>query len=941
MQFRHQGRSFARRGAALALAVGAAAFLTLNAAPTRAADFDQNWFNQMPGGSAIKVGSDLKVDGKTARGQVKLNGNTAEIAAGMHDNGQIVMWEVKDFTLSSVHDSLDVFPLNEMELPHVLMVLVKGAPKNIKVGKLPGELKKFAERVLEDGDMIVFKQGLNLYGRFVPSDMPKNVKNAFEKIGIKKTELVLGGAIGNLLTKPRAAVVDLYATLPEITYPDVLKKVLKFAGRQQPTLFVGASAGSKDKADAAKSKSASARFGVSNNLALSVGNKDFDFVGSTYMTLQKTGIGLKTAIAKPTWNDALGIKNLDLDDLKIEVGVNDAGSVTFGLKGGMKVEKRENRLAISAAINPATGIDPRELLFYLKSPEVSLAQFAKISDILIGGIGGNSDIAKAARGKGLFSALQLDKLPSAEIVGLKKGEDVQLIVSGPNASDPALGIAGLTALAKGRLMVWDTEIGMADAKVTLTGLDILGKLELKKIGPLDLSAAGTGKKSRIYAKAGLSSLPEFKLYSMSKILGVEKEREIELTSERIYYREGFDFAGLAETSIEAGTVGEKLSRIKGFSIKGEARQDVVEKALDYVRDGIKAAYEDVNEKVLDKVLDNIRKNAKLFAVKGLSLKGEATTTGRDSLTMTINAVVAGHDYEPSAKLRGLDKKQVAEAVADMFKDLGRKIFAFKMPSFDKDLIRKRSDEMYFYEGNDCTQEIAGTLPFVFGKGDSHTTKAKDVDWFQNDEARSVLLRTLKKGVTVALYDNPDGKMTDDVTVIEILKDREKGACIKSFESSKMAKDGSWRVYVLHKNGIDGKVSRVKQAWGGSRAAHPDDIVFYEGKECSQDIRGVYSSDRKYDDNCKDTGRCKNDEIKSVRLMGWGRDPYKITLYDHPKAKKSDDWVTIEVDPRKMDRGWHCIDSLERDFKSKDGSFKQDFHKHNGLNGKVSHITINP
>ena len=713
MQTLHQGRSVTRRGAALALAVGAAAFLTLNAGPTRAADFDQDWFNKMPGGSAIKVDSDLKVDGKTAHGQVKLNGDTAEIAAGMHDNGQIVMWEVKDFLLSSVHDSLDVFPLNEMKLPHVLMVLVHGTPKNIKVGKLPGELKTFAERVLKDDDIIVFKQGLNLYGRFVPSDMPKNVKNAFEKIGIKKTELVLGGAIGNLLTKPRAAVVDLYATLPEMTYPDVLKKVLKFAGRQQPTLFVGASAGSKD-------KSASARFGVSNDLALSIGDKDFEFVGSTYMSLQKTGIGLKTAIAKPKWNDALGIKNLDLDDLKIEIGANDAGSVTFGLKGGLTVEKRENRLAISAAINPATGVDPRELLFYLKSPEISLAQFAKITDILIGGIGGDTDIAKAARGKGLFSALKLDKLPSAEIVGLRKGEDVQFIVSGPNASDPALGVAGLTALAKGRLMVWDTEIGMADAKVTLTGLDILGNLELKKIGPLDLSAAGTGKKSEIRAKAGLTGLPEFKLYSMSKILGVEKERVIELTSDRIYYREGFDFAGLAETTVEAGTVGEKLSKIKGFSIKGEAKQDIVDKALDYVRDGVKAAYEDVNEKVLDKVLDNIRKNAKLFSVTGLSIKGEATTTGRDTLTMTVNAVVAGRDYAPSATLHGLDKKQVAEAVADMFKNLGRKIFAFKMPSFDKDLIRDRDDEMYFYEGNDCTQEIAGTLPFVFGKGDSHT-----------------------------------------------------------------------------------------------------------------------------------------------------------------------------------------------------------------------------
>ncbi len=126
---------------------------------------------------------------------------------------------------------------------------------------------------------------------------------------------------------------------------------------------------------------------------------------------------------------------------------------------------------------------------------------------------------------------------------------------------------------------------------------------------------------------------------------------------------------------------------------------------------------------------------------------------------------------------------------------------------------------------------------------------------------------LKKGATIVLYDREDGALKDDVTVIKILKDRDKGVCINSFDHSKIAKDGSWRVFVDAKNGLDGKVSRVKISTK-SKDALPPDIIFYEGKNCTQGIKGVYNSDSKVSDDCKKTKRCANDEIKSVRLMGW-------------------------------------------------------------------------
>lgn len=981
-----------RRGARLILLVLILGSLLIGAGGARAA-FDQAWFNGFPGGESIKVTTAIQDKNGTALGTVNINDETVEVAVGLHDGAQVIMWEVKNFRLSSIADQLDVFPLNEITMPSALMVLGKAnGPRTWKVASLPGELKSFAKRKLAEGDTLLVKPGLNIFGRIIPDALPENTKDALGKFGIRRP-LLLGGSIGNILMKPHRPVVDLYAELSTISYPKQLQKILSLSGSQKPILFIGTSVGSKgtpaDAASAgaaaspAESKEGEVRFGVQSPVSLKVGKSDFNFASTALIKKLDTSTALEVLIGADKWPNALGIRTLDLENVATSIGLSSTGSVSFGLKGGMKIDNKTNQLAIKAAVNPATGLDPSGMIFCLQTPEVSLAQLMKISDIVIGGIGGDNPLAKAARSPGLYRAMKLDKLPAASIEEINMDEGVLISLSGPNASDTSLGIAGLGITGKGRLLVWNTELGFADVSISKISLNIKGETNISGIGPL--KAPATNAKGSIFAHANLSDLPVFKLTFDSSILGIQTEREVELSAERIFWKEGLDFGGFASGTAEFSTTGKELSKIKGFTLTGGVEQDLTGKSLGYLRTGIKDAFEKVDDKAVDNLINKLQNNKKFFDIRAVRLAGEVTGQ-KDAIELSLDVTLAGKAHAPKVALTGLDKQAVGKGIGKIFKDLGSKAFAFKLPTFDKDIIRDLDDEMYFYEGNDCTQEIAGTLPYVLeeSKSGKETSsppppsmykkpfpgtarsrpaapatdrgassgvgtaviKMKEVNWFQNDEARSVLLRSLKAGSTIVLSDGEDGSLKDDVSVLRVFKDRDKGVCIGSLENYRTAEDGVWTIFPLKKNGLDGKVSRVKLGWGGTSDAIPPEIVFYEGNNCEQGVKGSYNAGTRRDDNCKDTDRCSNDEIRSARIMGWGRKQFSFEVHDHPDAKSTDkhgktkdDWAEIRVDVTKMAGGSACIGSFERD-RNKDG-VEVNYHKDNGLDGKISHIKIRP
>lgn len=149
-------------------------------------------------------------------------------------------------------------------------------------------------------------------------------------------------------------------------------------------------------------------------------------------------------------------------------------------------------------------------------------------------------------------------------------------------------------------------------------------------------------------------------------------------------------------------------------------------------------------------------------------------------------------------------------------------------ALDKDVFRDKNDAYLFREGNNCTQQLVGSLGTTDQPpGRPGAVNAKQIPWLrekevsgvlENDEARSVIIQQAAAGEVLRAFDNPDGSRKDDWTEIIILRDIDINHpyCVGSFEGPKSAM-GKLRVwsddFILlvhhHVNGLDGKISRVE------------------------------------------------------------------------------------------------------------------------------------
>ena len=129
---------------------------------------------------------------------------------------------------------------------------------------------------------------------------------------------------------------------------------------------------------------------------------------------------------------------------------------------------------------------------------------------------------------------------------------------------------------------------------------------------------------------------------------------------------------------------------------------------------------------------------------------------------------------------------------------------------DKDTYRRKNDQYIFFEGNFCSENIAGSFWARGNRGIQDYVNAKQVSFFENDEARSVLIQgPIRKGEVLFLWDSPDGHSgRDDHTRIEVTRNMKlgEGYCVNTFERSYA--DSYVRVKYNRKNGLDGKVSLV-------------------------------------------------------------------------------------------------------------------------------------
>jgi hypothetical protein len=108
----------------------------------------------------------------------------------------------------------------------------------------------------------------------------------------------------------------------------------------------------------------------------------------------------------------------------------------------------------------------------------------------------------------------------------------------------------------------------------------------------------------------------------------------------------------------------------------------------------------------------------------------------------------------------------------------------------------------FMEGNNGTQNQKGECEDTAGI----RSKFSDQDGFTNDDARSLILINVRAGAKIRVYDNPDGKTSDDYMEIEVKKEVQEYT-IKTFE--KDIDDEVVKATYHPNNGLDGKVSRVE------------------------------------------------------------------------------------------------------------------------------------
>jgi len=271
------------------------------------------------------------------------------------------------------------------------------------------------------------------------------------------------------------------------------------------------------------------------------------------------------------------------------------------------------------------------------------------------------------------------------------------------------------------------------------------------------------------------------------------------------------------------------------------------------------------------------------------------------------------------------------------------------------------DNIIFYEGLNCTQEIKGA--FQSAKKSNAKCSLTGNHPCANDEISSVLLYPgIDVNTTIKLYNDPDGEEVDDWTRIHIGETvLTEPFCINGLEHETSAREADKNITVQFQSiegvtgdGLNGKVSYIR-IYNSKNSTDPtDDIVFYEGDHCTQDVKGSFNSDDAVDITCSSnplgsvSGKCKNDEIRSVRLYPGIKSNIVIKLYNDPDSSKRDDWTRIHIGDTVLDEPM-CINGFEHQTTEREELKNISFSYHqsdnsamgNGLNGKISHIKIAP
>ncbi|MDD0972500.1 hypothetical protein [Pseudomonas fontis] len=184
--------------------------------------------------------------------------------------------------------------------------------------------------------------------------------------------------------------------------------------------------------------------------------------------------------------------------------------------------------------------------------------------------------------------------------------------------------------------------------------------------------------------------------------------------------------------------------------------------------------------------------------------------------------------------------------------------------------------IYLHEGNngDTARDTTCVLPA--GHNYSFKLAARGCE---NDEARSLSLRGIKKGTRITLYDSPTASQHDDYAVVDIKRDigLEERVVVSSFERSE--NNNNFKSTYVRNNGLDGKVSYIKIEPSAPTDFSDASIALHEGDRGTENLLCTIplKSSQSFDFNKSSGYRCDNDEARSATLLK-ARAGAEVTFY---------------------------------------------------------------
>jgi hypothetical protein len=362
-------------------------------------------------------------------------------------------------------------------------------------------------------------QGMSLMAEFNVAQAPKDVQKALAKIGLGKAQLDVDGEIENLFSSKPSVEINVDMDAPS----DHGFKFLKLKD-EKVEFFMSLS---ENQAGLGFKTAVKMKQHKGNDLEFDVdfGLKENDTEVEVFVSGDMKG----------DWKNAMGIKNLVIENTSLSAGINETGSFDLSLEGTVNMGSESVTAAADMVLSPeALGL-PTAIALAGTANKLSFNNLIK-------------DANKRAKPKGGgFKPMS---------VALK---DLDFAFMTPGASLPEdladeLDIQGAGIALQATLLFDKKELGSAKGYASTDGLSLNGTLDPFKFGPLDL------KDAELTVQAGPEVDAKFYMAGDIELFkNFEEKYVIDIEPKQVILSSDTRFGGAFDAALTVKSTGQHLS----------------------------------------------------------------------------------------------------------------------------------------------------------------------------------------------------------------------------------------------------------------------------------------------------------------------------------------------------------------------------------------------